>query len=131
MHPTGQVLPPVLNALPAAVLLAAVVAELVVLPAGAWGSNLIGTNAALCLITIPILSLTPLVAIMLAMRNGAPRYPVSAGASAGRLAAAIGALLYGLHCFDDSPLFVATWYTLATIPVVVMGAMAGRLTLRW
>ena len=31
-------------------------------------------------------------------------------------AAAAGASLYAFHCFDDSPLFVVTWYTLAAIP---------------
>ena len=39
--------------------------------------------------------------------------------------------LYAFHCFDDSPLFVATWYLLAAIPVVVIGAVAGSRLLRW
>ena len=47
------------------------------------------------------------------------------------LAAACGATLYAFHCFDDSPLFVATWYSLAAIPVVAVGALAGYRFLRW
>jgi hypothetical protein len=36
-----------------------------------------------------------------------------------------------LHCFDDSPLFVATWYVLAAILVVLLGMLLGRRLLRW
>ena len=50
---------------------------------------------------------------------------------AGLLAAACGATLYAFHCFDDSPLFVATWYTLAALPVVIVGAVAGHRLMRW
>ena len=64
-------------------------------------------------------------------RRGAPASPTLAGAAAGFLAAACGATLYAFHCFDDSPLFVATWYLLAAIPVVVIGAVAGSRLLRW
>ena len=61
----------------------------------------------------------------------APASPALAGAGAGLLAAPAGAALYAFHCFDDSPLFVVTWYVLATIPVVILGAIAGHRLLRW
>ena len=35
------------------------------------------------------------------------------------------ATLYASHCTDDSPLFVATWYTIATALVAAVGALAG------
>ncbi len=54
-----------------------------------------------------------------------------AGAGAGLLAAAIGATLYATHCPDDSPLFVASWYGLATLVVVIIGSIAGSKWLRW
>jgi hypothetical protein len=54
-----------------------------------------------------------------------------AGAAAGLLAAACGATLYAFHCFDDSPLFVATWYTLATALVTAIGALAGSKLLKY
>ena len=47
------------------------------------------------------------------------------------LAAATAAVIYAFHCFDDSPLFVLTWYSLAAIPVVLLGAALGRRLLRW
>jgi hypothetical protein len=42
------------------------------------------------------------------------------------LSSGLAATLYAAHCTDDSPLFVATWYTLATALVTVVGALAGR-----
>ena len=33
-----------------------------------------------------------------------------------------GGALYALHCPDDSPLFVAIWYVIATAGVAVLGA---------
>ena len=41
------------------------------------------------------------------------RIPSLAGAVAGLAAGGVAATLYAAHCTDDSPLFVATWYTLA------------------
>jgi len=109
----------------------AVTIELIATPSALWASRLVGSNSLICLTSIPMLALAPLAAILLALRSGAPASPALAGAAAGLLAAAAGAALYAFHCFDDSPLFVATWYVLATIPVVAVGALAGRRLLRW
>jgi hypothetical protein len=96
-----------------------------------WSSRLIGSNALDCLMFISVLAAAPLVALLVAMRSGAPVSPTRAGAAVGGLAASLAALFYALHCFDDSPLFVATWYTLALIPAVAVAAAAGRYVLRW
>ena len=52
-------------------------------------------------------------------------------ALAGAASAGIAALLYSSHCPDDSPLFVATWYPLATLICISVGALAGRRFLAW
>jgi hypothetical protein len=114
-----------------ALLAAAILAELLAVPAAEWGQRLVGTNAMFCLKTIPFLAATPLVAVLLALRQGAPEHPALAGAAAGLFAGAIGAAFYATHCPDDSPLFVAAWYTLAITFVVGTGAAAGRRLLRW
>jgi hypothetical protein len=114
-----------------ALLAAANLAELLAVPAAEWGQRLIGTNAMFCLKSIPFLAAAPLVAILLALRQGAPEHPALAGAAAGLLAGAIGAAFYATHCPDDSPLFVAAWYTLAITFVIGIGALAGRRLLRW
>jgi hypothetical protein len=114
-----------------ALLAAAILAELLAVPAAEWGQRLVGTNAIFCLKTIPFLSTAPLVASLLALRQGAPEHPGLAGAVAGLFAGAIGAALYATHCPDDSPLFVAAWYTLAIGLVAAIGAAAGSRCLRW
>jgi hypothetical protein len=110
---------------------AAVVAELTLVPADLWGTRLIGSNAAHCLTIIPLLSFAPLAALLIVMRGGAPQNPRIAGALAGAAAAGIAATLYASNCPDDSPLFVASWYPLATLIAVVAGAIAGDRLLRW
>lgn len=115
----------------AGIALVAVGSELVMTPAAEWGERLLGENAALCLTRVPMLALLPLMVLLIVARRGAPRVPALAGAAAGRLAAAIGLVLYALHCVDDSPLFVVTWYGLATAGVMALGGILGARILRW
>lgn len=115
----------------AALAVAAVALELAVLPGAVWVARLVGSNAVVCLTTIPVLAFAPLAAALWVLRSGAPASPALAGAAAGLLAATAGALLYAFHCFDDSPLFVVTWYALAALPVIALGAIIGHRLLRW
>ena len=114
-----------------ALVLGGLLAELLLIPPAEWMSRLVGNNAAVCLIAIPLLALAPLTAGLAVMRRGAPASPVQAGAAVGRLAAAVGAMIYAVHCTDDSPLFVVMWYGVATAAVMALGALAGRFVLRW
>ena len=84
-----------------------------------------------CLRSIPFLGFAPLIATLLALRNGAPERPALAGAAAGLFAGAIGAAIYATHCPDDSPLFVAVWYPIAIAFMTALGAMLGARLLRW
>jgi hypothetical protein len=95
------------------------------------GPKTCGTNAIFCLKSIPFLAAAPLVAVLLALRQGAPEHPALAGAAAGLFAGAIGAACYATHCPDDSPVFVAAWYTLGIGIVAAIGAAAGSRLLRW
>ncbi len=113
------------------VLASAVVTELIILPHDLWWTRLVGHNARVCVVLIPTLSLAPLVGALVGLHYGAPTNPSIAGAAAGLLAGALGATLYATHCPDDSPLFVATWYTLAILIVISIGAIAGSRVLRW
>ncbi len=124
-HPARRLLPL------AALAGAAIVVEMASAPAATWGTRLVGTNALVCLGTIPMLAIVPLAALLLALRSAAPASPALAGAAAGLLAATLGAALYAFHCFDDSPFFVVTWYVLAALPIVAIGAAAGPRLLRW
>jgi hypothetical protein len=124
-HPGRRLLP--LAALAAL----AVAIELLALPSASWTSRLVGSNALVCLVAIPTLAIVPLAAVLAMLRSGAPASPARAGGAAGLLAAAAAAALYAFHCFDDSPLFVVTWYGLAALLVIALGAVAGHRLLRW
>jgi hypothetical protein len=113
------------------VLAAGVLMELFVLPAGSWGPKLIGSNGLVCLVSIPFFALPMLIAEILALRQGAPTRPTLTGAVAGLFAGGVAAAIYAAHCPDDSPLFVALWYSLGIAIVALVGGLAGRLALRW
>jgi len=132
LRPDAQ--PGVLAALflaPFALLGGAVLAEFALVPPDLWETRMIGSNAMHCLALIPLLSIPPLCALIAAMRAGAPQHPALSGALAGAAAAGIAATIYGTTCPDDSPLFVASWYPLATLIVAAAGALAGRRFLQW
>ena len=112
-------------------LAAAVIAEMLLINPGDWGTRLVGVNSRVCLAAIPFLSLPLLAATLYALGSGAPTRPGVAGAAAGFLASGLAATLYALHCPDDSPFFVATWYSLAIAAVSLVGAALGRRLLRW
>ena len=116
---------------PFILLAAGVTVELLVVPQSEWMSRLMGHNAMHCMITIPMLAAPILAALIVALRAGAPLHPALTGALAGAASAGIAALLYASSCPDDSPLFVATWYPLATLICAGVGAMAGRRFLQW
>jgi len=109
----------------------ACLAELLAVPSAEWGTRLVGTNARFCLTLIPLLSLGPLACFLWLMRWCAPTAPGFAGLAAGLAASGIGATFYAAHCTDDSPLFVAVWYSLATTLVATAGFYLGRRYLRW
>jgi hypothetical protein len=94
-------------------------------------ARLVGNNSKVCMTAIPLLSLPLLAAALIGLRHGAPARPALAGAIAGMLSAGLAATFYASHCTDDSPLFVATWYTLATALVTAIGALAGSKVLKY
>jgi len=114
-----------------ALLIAGILYELATIAPAAWGSRMVGTNAMVCVVAVPVLAAPVLAALIYAMREGAPTRPALAGAVGGLVAAGVGATLYAAHCADDSPFFVATWYGIATVIVVAVGALAGARFLRW
>jgi hypothetical protein len=84
-----------------------------------------------CTSSIVALSVVPLAAALAALRAGAPERPALAGAAAGLASGALGALAYALWCPADHPAFVAVAYGAALAASAAIGAVAGRLALRW
>lgn len=118
-------------AIPLLLLAAGVAVELMVTPAADWHARMMGRFAMFCMKSVPFLGLAPLIATLLALRNGAPDNPVLAGAAAGLFAGAVGAAIYALHCPDDSPLFVMVWYPIGIGMLAALGAILGARLLRW
>jgi hypothetical protein len=116
--------------LPVAILALGISGEMMVPRRLPMRTRLIGSNSRVCVAAIPVLSLPLLAAALFGLRHGAPAHPAVAGALAGLLSAGLAATMYAAHCTDDSPLFVATWYTLATALVTAIGALLGVRFLR-
>jgi hypothetical protein len=96
-----------------------------------WRGRLFGKGALPCLTLVPTLAALPLIASITALRRGATTMPLAAGALAGFASAGLAILGYGLFCNEDSPLFIATWYSLAAVITGLAGAALGRAMLRW
>ncbi|MCP3458807.1 MULTISPECIES: NrsF family protein [unclassified Bradyrhizobium] len=117
--------------LPVALLAVAIGGEMMMAPAMPMTMRLVGKNSRVCLSAIPAMSLPLLAGALFGLRHGAPSRPALAGALAGLLSAGLAATLYASHCTDDSPLFVATWYTLAAAFVTAIGAFIGSKVLKY
>jgi hypothetical protein len=120
-----------LLAIPLVLLVAGIMAEMMLPQRLPMMTRLIGHNSHVCLSAIPAMSLPLLAASLYGLRHGAPTRPALEGAVAGLMSAGLAATLYASHCTDDSPLFVATWYTLATAFVAAIGALVGSKVLKY
>jgi len=114
-----------------AIMVAALAVELAMVPRSEWLVRLAGVHWYVCVMNMVLLALPLLAAILFGLRYGAPTRPALAGAAAGLLSGALSASLYISHCPDDSPIFVAAWFTLAIAIVTGLGALAGARVLRW
>src|SRR4030088_2814241 len=117
--------------IPAGLLVAGISGEMMMPQRLPMMTRLVGSNSRTCLAAIPAMSLPLLAAALFSLRHGAPTRPAVTGAIAGLLSAGLAATLYASHCTDDSPLFVATWYSIATALVAAIGALAGPRVLRF
>lgn len=113
------------------ILVAAIIAEMTMPQRSPMMTRMVGKSAMQCTMSISLFSLPILGAALLALRQGAPARPAFVGALAGMMSSGLAATVYAAHCTDDSPLFVAVWYTIATAVVTVIGAFAGARVLRY
>jgi hypothetical protein len=117
--------------IPAGLLVGGLAAEMMLPQRLPMMTRLMGSNSRVCLTAIPVISLPLLAAALIGLRHGAPTRPAITGAIAGLASAGLAATLYAAHCTDDSPMFVATWYTIATALVAGIGAALGAKVLRF
>jgi hypothetical protein len=117
--------------IPAGIVAAGIAGEMMMPQRLPMMTRLVGSNSRVCMTAIPLMSLPLLAGALIGLRHGAPTRPAIAGALAGLISAGLAATLYASHCTDDSPLFVATWYLIATAMVTAVGALLGAKVLRF
>lgn len=91
----------------------------------------IGGTSLVCPWRIVVLALPILFGSILALRRMAPSSPGLAGFAAGVMAGGAGAWIYSFACAENGMMFLALWYTLGILIVGTLGAVLGRLLLRW
>jgi len=116
---------------PAGLLAAGISGEMMMPQRVPMMTRLVGSNSKICMTAVPAMALPLLAGALIGLRHGAPSRPAVAGAIAGLLSSGLAAAVYAAHCTDDSPLFVATWYTLAAALMAAIGALAGSRMLRF
>ena len=109
-----------------------VAAMLLVDAAPAQRADLIfGTTWKECPFNIAFISLPLFAAALWALKGLAPTRLALAGAGAGLLAGALGALVYALHCTESTAPFLAVWYLVGISIPTLAGAVLGPRVLRW
>ncbi|HJS38590.1 MAG TPA: DUF1109 domain-containing protein [Burkholderiales bacterium] len=96
-----------------------------------WSGLFLGETWHSCPLLIAMLSVPLLVAALWAMKGLAPTRLRLAGAAAGLLAGAAGALVYTLHCPELEAPFLGFWYLLGMLIPTSIGALLGPRILRW
>jgi hypothetical protein len=118
--------------LPFVIALVVLAVSLAMAPPADWRTMIFGQHWLLCIACIPLNAIFPFAAIVFAIRQfGAPTDLAQAGALAGLAAGGISAVVYALHCTDDSLAFVALWYGLTIALCAVVGALLGPRLLHW
>ena len=91
----------------------------------------LGNSWSVCPFRIALLSAPMFAASIWAMRGLAPTNQILAGAALGLFSGALGASIYGLHCPELAPPFLAIWYVLGILIPTILGSAIGRPLLRW
>ena len=92
---------------------------------------MLGATYQVCARNIIVVSTPIFLGLFLALRSLAPTRLTLAGGVAGVLAGAAGTFIYAFHCNESAAPFVAIWYTLGIAAVGLVGALLGRVLLRW
>ena len=106
-------------------------AALDVMPPSEREAMLFGQTWRSCMFSIAYIALPVFVTAMLALRSLAPTAPMRAGAAAGAMASGAAAAVYALHCPELEAPFIAVWYVAGIALTCAVGAVVGRLVLRW
>lgn len=118
-------------AVPPLVLWAMALGALWQVPAAERVPLILGSTWRTCPFNIAAPSVPAFVAGFWALKGAAPTRLAWAGAGAGLLAGALGALVYALHCPEMATPFLAVWYVVGMAIPTALGAILGPRLLRW
>jgi hypothetical protein len=122
---------PALIFLPFIAIVVAAASALASVPVTAWSEMIFEEHAVRCLLTIPLLAIPPFMALVCALRLGAPTDLSSAGEIAGLVAGGLWATACALPCVDHLIPAVAVWYGMPIGIWALLGARLGPKLLRW
>ena len=122
---------PALIFLPFDAIVAAAASALASVPVAAWTDMVFEENAVRCLLAIPLLAIPPFMALVWALRLGAPTDLSFAGAIAGLVAGGLAASACALPCVDHWIPAIAIWYGIPIGVCTTVGAKLGPWLLRW
>jgi hypothetical protein len=127
--PLGSTLPALLAPIVAMWILATI--ALAQAEPGERASLFLGETWAVCPLLITMLATPVFGATLSAMRELAPTQLQLAGAAAGLLSGAVGAVVYCFHCPELEAPFIAFWYLLGMLIPAAVGALFGPRLLHW
>jgi hypothetical protein len=84
-----------------------------------------------CPFDVALLAAPVFIAVFWAMKGLAPTRLRVAGAAAGFASGAVGALVYSLHCPEQTAPFLGFWYLLGMLIPTAVGMLLGPRLLRW
>ncbi len=122
---------PVLLALPFAAVWGLALVVWLRAPAALRPTLVFGDTWRWCPWLIAGLALPSFIAVLWALKGLAPTRLRLAGAAAGLLAGAVGAMVYAFHCPELAAPFIGLWYVLGMSLPAAAGALLGPWLLRW
>lgn len=107
------------------------IVQMLLMPRDVLPALVMGGTSLVCPLYIVALSLPVFAATIVALRRMAPTRLTLAGLAAGLLSGGAGAWVYAFHCGENGLPFLAIWYTLGVAAMAALGALLGRVLLRW
>lgn len=105
--------------------------QLLQAPPEARSALWMGASWQVCAFNITAIALPVLAALLWTLRDMAPTRPALTGGAAGMLAGALAAMLYSLHCDENTYTFFSIWYSGGMGLSALVGAVLGAKYLRW
>ncbi len=131
-QPAASVRLPVMGlAITALIIVSAVVFEQAALSGSEQMEAWLGQSWRYCSLRVVGISLVATPFVFFAGRRLAPGRPTLAGFAAGLVAGALASSAYAFYCPEATASFLVSWYTLGMLAASAIGAVVGRILLRW